>query len=1175
MSGTGEKTGKLGKALLWVAGAAITLAVLAWAALEQTPRPDWRAPDAGWWDWLKYPLEDNAFRRNPNDHGLQQVYAHSDGQHAWVVGMNGTILMTSDGGATWSAQSSRTKNDLLAIQMGSDGRNGWVVGFDGTILSTRNGGVAWHEQVSKTRENLFSIHIGQDDRRAWTVGTNGIILVTRDGGASWQQQISHTNDTLRAIQMRANGREGWIEGRSGTKLVTSDGGASWLVRGVGSSELLRAVQLNIEDHKGWAVGVQGEVLATRDGGATWRTLVNDTDDLLRSIRMSADGRKGWVVGWNGIILRTLDSGTTWSKQASGTRESLNDILMVEDRSQGWAVGDKGTILLTRDGGATWQAVRYARYPAPWFWLLATLLLVVSGYVVWLTMRPEVRAGIAGLSVSDDPIDNAEADRLGHLKIALALAAFLRNEGTRPPLVVAVEAAWGQGKSSLMNLLKGELEHSGVRCVWFNPWHHQQEPVLLAPLIDAIHREGFPSLWSWVGLFYRYRLLVKRATRRPVAAALVLVPALMMSLLFLYGLALLAATAWFQALAVAGKAQAMGLLAPWLYLPDVVMQGMVSTLAGMLDSPLGQGLLGLDFGAIGKAFLDLAYSQPGAFSFLILSLLGGLLLWLLHGMFLQPFAQSPGVLLTSLSGRASRAQVADQTAFRNRFRQYFREAAEALLPRPLVIFIDDLDRCGPKQTLEMMEAVNFLTSNGPCVVVLGMARDIVEANLGEAMKETGDALAVAYGKVADGKQRGAHARNYLRKLVQLRVKVPRFDDAARRQIWQERATPFLVRLGKGLRRRSRLLATLFPALLAAAMVVMLWQSLPIWEKQVQARHTDLEERFQKESRELRGDEQRQLTQVEALREKLEVKPVAKGKAVATKATTPKPGSPAAKAMLKQADEALKRLNSATNLYLEILRKPPGERQEEALRREVINLDLARTEIQVLAKQAGALLDSGETTVTAKPGQPAPEGNKAQSDSSKANESEIKTVWVPESLPLILILLGLPLYAWLSADRFKRKDSADFRKALEIWQDLFDLAPERQSPREFKRFLNLTRYTAARLNDADPEPGWAGRLARKLRLRPATEEKLDAGMDEAKVVMLSAVFHARPDENVPLSELLKTTIQDLLKDDILTVSAEIDGSFTGRVRMLRKKSKPPLAPTNDEIRRFEQALGEFVE
>lgn len=62
-----------------------------------------------------------------------------DGDTGWVVGESGTILHTTDGGNSWSAQNSGTSNWLYSVRF-ADANTGWAVGEHGTILHTKNGG---------------------------------------------------------------------------------------------------------------------------------------------------------------------------------------------------------------------------------------------------------------------------------------------------------------------------------------------------------------------------------------------------------------------------------------------------------------------------------------------------------------------------------------------------------------------------------------------------------------------------------------------------------------------------------------------------------------------------------------------------------------------------------------------------------------------------------------------------------------------------------------------------------------------------------------------------------------------------------------------------------------------------------------------------------------------------
>ena len=74
----------------------------------------------------------------PQGNDLNGV-AFTDSTRGWVVGDNGTILTTSDGGALWTKQHLGTDNTLYGVAF-ADATEGWVVGDFGTILATTTSG---------------------------------------------------------------------------------------------------------------------------------------------------------------------------------------------------------------------------------------------------------------------------------------------------------------------------------------------------------------------------------------------------------------------------------------------------------------------------------------------------------------------------------------------------------------------------------------------------------------------------------------------------------------------------------------------------------------------------------------------------------------------------------------------------------------------------------------------------------------------------------------------------------------------------------------------------------------------------------------------------------------------------------------------------------------------------
>ena len=55
------------------------------------------------------------------------------------MGLGGRILVTTDGGTTWNAQTSGSSTELNGVCF-TDATHGWAVGAGGAILATTNGG---------------------------------------------------------------------------------------------------------------------------------------------------------------------------------------------------------------------------------------------------------------------------------------------------------------------------------------------------------------------------------------------------------------------------------------------------------------------------------------------------------------------------------------------------------------------------------------------------------------------------------------------------------------------------------------------------------------------------------------------------------------------------------------------------------------------------------------------------------------------------------------------------------------------------------------------------------------------------------------------------------------------------------------------------------------------------
>jgi photosystem II stability/assembly factor-like uncharacterized protein len=279
------------------------------------------------------------------------------------------------------AHAAPLRDNLFAVTATNDD-TAWAVGNFGAIYVTRNGGKSWQARTSNTKQSLFSVAFA-DERSGWVVGKSGMILRTTDGGETWTQQKSPIHPAKHFFKVAAvDAQTAWAVGDWGAVVQTRDGGATWTDRSLGGLAVERIespdrlmqtitddVILNdvefVDAQHGFIVGEFGTLLATDDGGAHWRQVVVPTDKTLFGVHFRSPD-EGWVVGIDGIILRTQDGGQTWTTQngltATGAIEDVSFVeamanpglyaVSVEGR-RGVIVGDSGAFFVSDDGGETW------------------------------------------------------------------------------------------------------------------------------------------------------------------------------------------------------------------------------------------------------------------------------------------------------------------------------------------------------------------------------------------------------------------------------------------------------------------------------------------------------------------------------------------------------------------------------------------------------------------------------------------------------------------------------------------------------------------------------------------------------------------------------------------------------------------------------------------------------
>ncbi|MER6677402.1 oxidoreductase [Streptomyces sp. NPDC000983] len=277
-----------------------------------------------------------------------------DRDTAWVAGTAGTVLRTTDGGASWRNVSPPGAGELQFRDVEAfDARRAVVLaigeGEASRIYRTEDGGATWTESFRNTDARAFYDCVAFFDHRNGLAMSDPVdgrfrILSTADGGRSW------TVLPDAGMPAALDGEAGFAA--SGQCLVTAGSRDVWLATGGAA---------------------RARVLHSADRGRTW-TAADSTipaADPARGVFALAfrDRAHGLAVGGDyrpdqsspSAAARTGDVGATWRQATTPVAAYRSGVAWLpHSRTAALAVGPTGTDLTT-DGGRTWRTVDTGSY----------------------------------------------------------------------------------------------------------------------------------------------------------------------------------------------------------------------------------------------------------------------------------------------------------------------------------------------------------------------------------------------------------------------------------------------------------------------------------------------------------------------------------------------------------------------------------------------------------------------------------------------------------------------------------------------------------------------------------------------------------------------------------------------------------------------------------------------
>jgi len=305
----------------------------------------------------------------------------------YVAEGNGEILVTSDGGQTWSSQTTPFSTNLTPAPLvgvtcpGLDDLTCQAVGGPAKrSLYTTDGGTTWHYQSDYLTYDKVTLlnatcpaitmcyAVGTDNPLAVT---RGVIRQSTDGGRHWTSGPSTTVgvQALYGVSCPA-AMTCYATGDGGTLLSTSDGGQAWTPQSVTppTSSNLRTVTCP-SAVRCYAVGFSNTILigvpATAPSptpSATANPVTTPTPTVTLTPVATATPTPSATATMTATPSATataspLPTSTTepltWNIQTSGTTATLLGVAC-SSATACYTVGAAGALLQSTDGGVTWM-----------------------------------------------------------------------------------------------------------------------------------------------------------------------------------------------------------------------------------------------------------------------------------------------------------------------------------------------------------------------------------------------------------------------------------------------------------------------------------------------------------------------------------------------------------------------------------------------------------------------------------------------------------------------------------------------------------------------------------------------------------------------------------------------------------------------------------------------------
>lgn len=238
-----------------------------------------------------------------------------DEKHIWAYTNECSVIVTSDGGATWNEYSVDT-SCRVGTALFLDANNGFVTGDRGFMRKTSDGGKTWTRKDYNTKQYINHLQfitpqlgfMGINQQRFGSKVYG--IFKTTDGGVTWANVTPVEFFACQGMDFM-NAETGIII-QDRTPYKTTDGGVTWKAyQDVSNSSVYNYAKMFSISH--YVFCSYSKFYVTKNDGKSYTSWDPSTVNDTISACNFADEKNGCIALYHTGFVTTTDGGTTWSK----------------------------------------------------------------------------------------------------------------------------------------------------------------------------------------------------------------------------------------------------------------------------------------------------------------------------------------------------------------------------------------------------------------------------------------------------------------------------------------------------------------------------------------------------------------------------------------------------------------------------------------------------------------------------------------------------------------------------------------------------------------------------------------------------------------------------------------------------------------------------------------------